>query len=258
MGLKNSRQLLRPVAGGLIAVLAAFVVAGCGDYITPGPDKDPNAPPVPHTPVVTQGYVATAPAAAPADPTLAGPDPLAAGGDPLASGDPLSHSNYDGKGDALSGAKNDYLLYWVVGSVQQGSVSISVNGVSIGTFTGNVDKEISMYCHDGANTVTITHHGAGGSLAAAHFDVLDGNSPKGSPPVLTYDSTQQAMTQASAPAAPTGGMQSPSAVPESAASSAPVSAPRINPYGGPSATSVGQTPPADTRMFFAHPYQAPG
>ena len=212
--LRSLLKLTGPSFGKRSALLAlgcvlAMASTGCGrsDWGN-NEDATPFTPRT--TPVSVGGDINLTPKASssPADdPQIShGGDPMVDAADPLAA----SPSPFDSTGSRLTdsrdpgAAKNSSQTqgwYWVVGDVQSGQVAISVNGTPIGRYSVHVDKEITAYCHPGLNTLTFTHYpllGSAQHVCDAHLEILNGHAPKGAPPLLVYDTSDEE----SAPAAP--------------------------------------------------------
>ena len=179
-----------------VCVLLAALLAGCGDYNTPLHEDNGEWQP---TPVASQPH--TEPALAdPSNPDTT--DPLMADGDPLAkSTDPVLQSPTEiasdrmtGQGDPMNQSTNPtFGWYWINGSIQSGSVAISVNGVSIGRYSVHIDKEITKLCHPGVNTLLFTHYPSrGAGLCPVTLRILNGHAPQGSPPLMVYDTVAEA------------------------------------------------------------------
>ena len=145
---------------------AALLASGCGD------DRPYSGPPP------GSGYAASPPPAAPA-PAAGTPDPLSSPGDTggtISTADPLlsspDGSSSDAPRDPLAqpdplkgrGMPTDH-SHWLKGWVRDARLTVRLNGLPIGEYTGLVDKDITMKLRRGINSVSFTYAplSAGGS-----------------------------------------------------------------------------------------------
>lgn len=195
------------VALGILAVVA---LAGCGDdghrYDDVRPYMQPGSGPQP---------VAAAPAeveamADPAKPKEADtssdmpPDPLV-GEDSLADdADTLGSDADDAKTDdtpppdplaSTSVPMPTQHSHWLRGAISDALVSVSLNYVKMGDYYTTIDKDITMSCRKGENTITFTYTPFDTSSFAT-IDVLESEHTPPIAPLATFDSTVDAMPDA--------------------------------------------------------------
>jgi hypothetical protein len=154
---------------------SCFSLAGCGDdrpYSPPSgpPRRAQAAPTVPP------------PAAAPADSTPSGPaDPLLgdagqAPPDPLIGHDPL-------QGRAMPTAHS----HWLRGRLRDAHVTVLLNGVRHGSFSGVLDQDITMKLRRGVNTVTFVYQPNAAS-SAADLEIVESEHHPPIAPLVTFRS----------------------------------------------------------------------
>lgn len=175
--------------GGLCLALllpSVFLLTGCGD------DRPYTAPP-PRPPRQVQAAPVNTPlASAPTGPTPSGPpDPLmgsAGQSDPLLgdakpdSSDPLmGHDPLQGR--AMPTAHS----HWLRGRLRDARVTVLLNGVRHGSFSGVLDQDITMKLRRGVNTVTFIYQpNAAGS--AADLEIVESEHHPPIAPLVTFHS----------------------------------------------------------------------
>jgi hypothetical protein len=176
----------------LLSALCALlpIVAGCGD--------DGPQPPARESHLIRldpENDVKVATAAAPAP--VAGSDPLEAGDNRIQqTGDPLdSGGNALAGGDSLGGqdplsAHGTSNWYWLRGNITGGSMAITVDGVSLGTYTVHMDKEITQMLHPGMNSITFApERDNPAAPVQAHLEVIYSQMEPGQLPPLVFDTS---------------------------------------------------------------------
>lgn len=164
--------------------IAALLACGCGD------DRPDSGPPP------GSGYAASPAAPAPAAET---PDPLRPGDSgTLSTADPLLSSS----DSASSGGSRDLLAqpdplkgrgmptdhsHWLKGWVRDARLTVRLNGLPIGEYTGLVDKDITMKLRRGINSVSFTYAPlrAGGS---ARMNLLESEHHPPIAPLAAFQS----------------------------------------------------------------------
>lgn len=179
----------RRIAVSLAAVCAfAPLLAGCGDD---GPQPPVRASHLIRLQPEQDARVATAAAPPPAiesDPLDSGgdqftqnSDPLDSGGDALAGGNPLAGQ------DPLS-AHGTSNWYWLRGDITGGAIAITVDGISLGTYTVHMDKEITQMLHPGMNAITFAPERDNPMAPVqAHLEVVYSQMEPGEQPPLVFD-----------------------------------------------------------------------
>jgi hypothetical protein len=173
---------------GMSGILV-FLLTGCGDD---RPVSDP-----PPGPVANQ-YPAPAPAApAPAAQT---PDPLLAGDGAMSSSDPLLHGS--SQDQTASSTSSDPLLqhdplqgpamptehsHWLRGQVRDARLTVLLNGVRQGAYSGMVDQDITMKLHPGINSVTFLYAPRRAD-SSAQLDLLESEHDPPIPPLASFQS----------------------------------------------------------------------
>jgi hypothetical protein len=125
-------------------------------------------------------------------------DPLDAGGDRL-----IQHDALDSGGDALtkdsdSPSSQDPLSsvgttnwYWMRGSISGGTITVEVNGITLGQYSVHMDKEITRMLHPGGNSITFTPQRDNPQTPVqAHLEVVYSQMSPGQLPPLVYDTRQ--------------------------------------------------------------------
>lgn len=177
-----------PVA--FLAVFGALLLSGCGDdkpYSGPPPGRSgaaqPSAPPSPLA-------AAPPPATQAADPLLSGDQPAE---NPLLSspggGNPLMQSNPLTSGNPLHGPimPTDH-SHWLRGRVRDARLTVLVNGIRQGEYTGIVDQDITMKLRRGVNSVSFVY-APRRSDASAQMDLLESEHNPPIPPLVTFQSS---------------------------------------------------------------------
>jgi len=153
---------------------------------------------------------AAAPTATSATPgaDLAPTDPFGKGiSDPAEGKDGLT-GNYDPvsqdhtmtpQSNPLLGGRQVKNWYWMRGTIFGGRINITINHISIGSYTARIDMEITDRLREGINDVQFeqipsTPH----TPVRAHLDVVYSQQASGALPVLTYDTQQMAKLMQSA------------------------------------------------------------
>lgn len=176
-----------------LAILSILVLslplAGCGDDDTPQPPA--RSPHLLRLQPENDVKVATAASPAPAvasDPLDSDGDHFTQSSDPLDSGgDSLEGKNALGGQDPLS-AHGTSNWYWLRGNITGGAIAITVDGVSFGTYTVHMDKEITQMLHPGINSITFAAQRDNPSVPVqAHLEVVYSQMEQGQLPPLIYD-----------------------------------------------------------------------
>jgi len=168
--------------------LALLLLTGCGD------DR-PYTPPPPRPPRQAQAAPADRPsAAAPAYSTPTGPpDPLV-GDAGQATTDPLLGDAKPDSSDPLIGhdplqgrAMPTAHSHWLRGRLRDARVTVLLNGVRHGSFSGVLDQDITMKLRRGVNTVTFIYQPiAAGS--AADLEIVESEHHPPIAPLVTFHS----------------------------------------------------------------------
>ena len=175
----------------MAAILGGLLLSGCGDdkpYTGPPPGSGRAAQPaVPSSapPLLN----ASAPAAQPANPLLSGggsaDNPLlsSSGGNPLTQKNPLV------SGNALHGPvmPTDH-SHWLRGRVRDARLTVLLNGIRQGEYTGVVDQDITMKLRRGVNSVSFVY-APRGTEASAQMDLLESEHDPPIAPLVTFRST---------------------------------------------------------------------
>lgn len=187
---------IRSLTVSALAATAALLGSGCGD------DRPVSGPPP------SSGYSAPAPASGPAlsAPTSPAPDPLLSGSgtistrDPLlgheaptsgknaAQADPLLPANPLASDDPLRGQTmpTDH-SHWLRGRVQDARLTVLVNGVREGVYTGVVDRDITRTLRRGVNSVSFVYTPRRAD-ASARMDLLESEHDPPIAPLATFQS----------------------------------------------------------------------
>ena len=152
-----------------------FLLTGCGD------DRPVGGPPS-STP---QAYSSPAPAApAPAAPDSAAqtPDPLLSGAGAMGSGDPLvPHDPLQGR------AMPTEHSHWLRGRIRGARLTVLLNGIRQGEYSGVVDQDITMKLRAGVNSVTFLYAPRQAN-SSAQMDLLESEHDPPIPPLVTFQS----------------------------------------------------------------------
>ncbi len=161
----------------------SLLLTGCGTD-KPVAQRPPRAYAPPQPAVVASADTAPASAADPltasaSDSTTPTTDPLIGNSgsrdkDPLAGSDPL-------KGPKMP---TDH-SHWLRGQVRDGHVSVSLNGIRLGDFSGFVDRDITMRLRAGINTVAFTYQPQSAQSSAV-LDVLESEHTPPIPPLASF------------------------------------------------------------------------
>ncbi len=190
-----------------LLLIAALVLSGCGD------DKPYSSQPPGSGQTAASPTLAPLAAALPSPPSAQAPNPLLSGNgqadNPLLSspggGNPLTQNNPLASRDPLHGpAMPTDHSHWLRGRVRDARLTVLLNGVRQGEYTGVVDQDITMKLRRGVNSVSFVY-APRGAEASAQMDLLESEHNPPIPPLVTF---QSAPSQDAA-------------VPESASSSAP-------------------------------------
>ena len=175
--------------GGVLALL----LSGCTN------DQDvSNAP----TGQAAHGYSPPAPAAL--APVPAAPDSGAQSADPLLSGahsggalptaDPLLPSNSPASSDPLIGsdplkgrAMPTEHSHWLRGRMRDARLTVLLNGIRAGEYSGVVDQDITMKLRAGINSVTFLYAPRQAD-SSAQMDLLESEHDPPIPPLVTFQS----------------------------------------------------------------------
>ena len=172
---------------GLLA--ASLLLSGCGeDKPYSGPDP---------TPQVSYSDPAPDDTGDAPDPTLP-PDPLLSGlhgttspDNPLLKSSAFAPSDPLADTDPLKGRKmpTDH-SHWLRGRVQGARLTVLLNGIPDGDYTGFVDKDITMKLRAGVNTVSFVYTPQNGH-ASARMDLLESEHHPAIAPLATFQSLPQ-------------------------------------------------------------------
>lgn len=162
------------------------LLSGCGD------DKPYSGPP-PGSGKVAQP--AAPPRAAAALPPAAQTLPLLSGGgsadNPLLSspgGNPLTQNNPLASGNPLHGpAMPTDHSHWLRGRVRDARLTVLLNGIRQGEYTGVVDQDITMKLHRGVNSVSFVYAPRRAD-ASAQMDLVEGEHKPPLPPLVRFHS----------------------------------------------------------------------
>ena len=171
------------------SAVAALFVSGCGDdkpYSGPPPGGGASA----QAPAPLLSQAATAPASsalAPSNPLL---PKSGAADNPLlpAAGSPLTQHNPLLSGNPLNGPvmPTDH-SHWLRGRVQEGRLTVRVNGIRTGEYTGVVDQDITMKLRRGINSVSF-EFAPSRPGASAQMDLLESEHNPPIPPLAVFQS----------------------------------------------------------------------
>ena len=190
-----------------LAILSGLLLSGCGDDkpYSSGPPSGGGEAVQPAAPRPLAA-AAPAPAAQAAHPLLSengsADNPLLSspgGGNPLTQNNPLA------SGNPLHGPvmPTDH-SHWLRGRVRDARLTVRVNGIRQGEYTGVVDQDITMKLRRGVNSVSFVYAPRRAD-ASAQIDLVEGEHNPPLPPLVRF---QSALAQDAA-------------VPESASSPAP-------------------------------------
>ncbi len=156
--------------------LALLLLTGCGD------DR-PYTPPPPRPPRQAQAAPADRPsAAAPAFSTPTGPpDPLVGDAKPDSSDPLMGHDPLQGR--AMPTAHS----HWLRGRLRDARVTVLLNGVRHGSFSGILDQDITMKLRQGVNTVTFIYQ-PDTAGAAADLEIVESEHHPPIAPLVTFHS----------------------------------------------------------------------
>ena len=175
---------------------AALLLGGCGDdkpYSGPGPNQSgssysapapvpaTDAPPVPAAPSSDPLLPRSSSTLPAADPLLPADKPAQT--DPLAGSDPL-------KGRAMPTEHS----HWLRGRVRDARLTVLLNGVRDGEYSGFVDRDITMKLRRGVNTVSFVYTPRSAE-SSAQMDLLESEHD---PPIAPLASFQSLSGSASA------------------------------------------------------------
>ena len=168
---------------------AALLLGGCGDdkpYSGPSRNQSSSNDPAP----------APSPLAASHAPAQS-PDPLLSGSDAIPTNDPLLPHDAPTLSDPLIGsdplkgpAMPTEHSHWLRGRVQDGRLTVLLNGVREGDYTGIVDKDITMKLHRGINTVSFVYTPHQGQ-SSAQMDLLESEHHPPIAPLASFQSLPQ-------------------------------------------------------------------
>ena len=118
---------------------------------------------------------------------LSEPDDHLAGNGGIVGDDPLTRNPTEGF-DKTNRPINNW--YWVRGTVANGSITIKVNGMTIGRYSVKIDTEISDFLNKGANEITfVSNPTVPDEPVTADLNVVYAQQQPGDPPVLTYNTS---------------------------------------------------------------------
>ena len=78
--------------------------------------------------------------------------------------------------------------HWLSGSVFNARVDVRLNNLPLGTFYAPVDKDITMKCRSGVNTLTIAYTPTDSSTASAQLNVVESEHTPPIAPLVTFRS----------------------------------------------------------------------
>lgn len=128
--------------------------------------------------------------------------------------DPMAEAP-DGLSQSHGPAMPTQHSHWLSGSVFNARVDVRLNNLPLGTFYAPVDKDITMKCRNGVNTLTIAYTPTGSSTASAQLNVVESEhtppiaplavfrSPRPQPASFTMARTGQTTPASSAALPPT-------------------------------------------------------
>ena len=179
---RGSRRGGRTQGSPLRAGLSLFLLllTGCGN------DRPYSGPP-PRPPRPAQATPGNVPLTSPPDAAKppGPPDPLIGDAgqtpaDPLAGKDPLIGQ------DPLQGRGMPTVhSHWLRGRLRGGRVTVLLNGVRHGSFSGVLDQDITMKLREGANTVTFVFQPQGPG-SAADLEIVEGEHHPPIAPLVTF------------------------------------------------------------------------
>ncbi len=163
------------------------LLSGCGDdkpYSRPPPGSGKAAQPtVPPSPLA-----AAPPPAAQTPPLLSG---SGSADNPLLSspgGNPLTQNNPLASGNPLHGpAMPTDHSHWLRGQVRDARLTVLLNGVRQGEYTGVVDQDITMKLRRGVNSVSFVFAPRRAD-ASAQMDLVESEHNPPIPPLVTFQS----------------------------------------------------------------------
>ena len=171
--------------GLLLLGLAPLLLAGCGED-RPVSAPSPPAYHAPDRPALPKAATASSGAADP----LLGQDSGPPTDDPLLS---QNHASTDPllKSDPLQGRTmpTDH-SHWLRGSVRGAKLTVLLNGVRQGVYSGLVDKDITMRLRKGINSVTFVYE-PHQSEADAQIDLVESEHHPPIAPLATFHSLPQ-------------------------------------------------------------------
>ena len=172
----------------VLAVLGGLLLSGCDNdrpYAGPPPDSGEAAQPSPTPPPLAS---ATPPAAQAGNPLLSTDGPA---DNPLLSsshGNPLMQDNPLDSGNPLHGPimPTDH-SHWLRGRVRDARLTVLLNGVRQGEYTGVVDQDITMKLRRGVNTVSFVYAPRRAD-ASAQMTLEESEHNPPIPPLVTFQS----------------------------------------------------------------------
>ena len=82
--------------------------------------------------------------------------------------------------------------HWLRGRLRDARVTVLLNGIRHGTFSGAVDQDITMEMRQGANTVTFEYHPQGQD-STAEMEIVEGEHHPPIAPLVSFHSTPDAV-----------------------------------------------------------------
>ena len=158
------------------APLLLLLLAGCDSdrpYSGPPPGPPPQAQAAPAGPLGATPGASTS--STPTDPLLGDTKPVPS--DPLLGQDPLQ-----GRGVPTAHG------HWLRGRLHDARVTVLLNGVQHGSFSGVLDQDITMKLRRGANTVTFVYQPQGLD-SAADLEIVESEHDPPIAPLVTFHST---------------------------------------------------------------------
>jgi hypothetical protein len=183
---------------GILSIFA-LLLAGCGDdspsynaVIT----REVNTDPVvrPHPAVNKRPSLKSeAETSLTSGDRLVSPDPNSSYKDPLSAG--AGESRVDPFVRTTSAMPTEH-SHWLRGSIFNARVSVVLNALALGDYVATVNKDITMKCRKGMNTLTIVYTPAG-SGSMADIDILESEHNPPLPPLISFKSRVEELNASS-------------------------------------------------------------
>jgi len=160
-------------------LLPLLLLTGCGND-RPYSGPPPGRPPPGRPPQARAAPADVTPLAAPAEPAAGGQtDPLVGDAKPDASDPLLGHDPLQGRGMPTAHS------HWLRGRLRDARVTVLLNGLQQGSYSGAVDRDITMKLRRGANTVTFVYQPTTPG-AAADLEVVESEHHPAIAPLVTF------------------------------------------------------------------------